>query len=367
MQVRNMQQNSLKMARALALGFVLSGLSVSSLYAWPDEKPRENQAAADLERILDKLPPEARERIKTEIRKAREQAERAQAELGNEARRVREEAERAGDEAREAVNRARAEAERQINRVREEMAQKEREVANRREQANSRAEAARRENAGPRDGERRVEERREVRVEVLKDGDKEPQVKITENGRPVDPDKAKSMIATIVPGQPLDLSKLPPEKREVIERARRDLKEAQERLKIAAEKLAKAEGREPGQAGVMMFRVDGPGGMKMMEGSPNIQLRMVPGDRLPNMPLPPGLGAMGGRLPGQPIVPVPGMAIPGPGPEIERRLSKTEKALDDILAELKKLQSKPDDDDDDEKEEKKEDKRETKRDTKPKK
>jgi uncharacterized membrane protein YgaE (UPF0421/DUF939 family) len=61
------------------------------------------------------------------------------------------------------------------------------------------------------------------------------------------------------------------------------------------------------------------------------------------------------------------MAIPGPGPEIERRLSKTEKALDDILAELKKLQSKPDDDDDDEKEEKKEDKRETKRDTKPKK
>ena len=388
-----MQRTIMNFSRAVALGLMLTSLSGSSVWAFPDEKPRgdrpagEARAADELERILSKLPPEARERITAEIRRAREQAEKARAEIGNEARRLKEQAEiearrmkeqieraraevmekaeRAAAQAKEEAMRARAEAEKQVNRMREEASQRERAAASRRE------EAAKREEASRRDGERRVEEHREVRVEVRKDGDKEPQVTIIENGRQVDPAKAREMIAKVVPGGPVDLSKLPPEKREVIERARRDMKEAEERLKVAAEKLAKAEGRENGGAGVMMFRVEGPGGLKM-EGQPNIQLRMVPGDRIPNIPLPPGVGAMGGRLPAQPIMPMPGMAMPpGNGPELERRVSKAEKALDEILAELKKLQSKEkedeDDDDDDDDDDKKEKKREEKRESKPKK
>ncbi len=389
------------------VGLLLAGLTGGSVMAWPDDKPRgdrpeteKNRAAEELERILDKLPPEARERITAEIRRAREQAEKARAEIGNEARRIKEQAEiearrmkeqieraraelmekaeRAAAQAKEEAIRARAEAELQVNRMREEVSQRERAAANRRE------EAAKREEAPRRDGERRVEERREVRVEVRKDGDKEPQVTILDNGRQVDPGKAKDIIAKVVPGEPLDLSKLPPEKREVIERARRDMKEAQERLKVAAEKLAKAEGRENTNVGVMMFKMEGPGGVKL-EGQPNIQLRMVPGDRLPNIPLPPGAGAMmggrlpniplppgagamGGRMPAQPNIPVPGMAMPpGAGPELERRVSKAEKALDEILAELKKLQSREEDDDDDDDDDKKKEKREEKRESKPKK
>lgn len=381
-----MNKPILNFRRALALGLMLTSLSSSSVWAFPDEKPKgdrpggeSNRATEELERLLSKLPPETRERINTEIRRAREQAERARAEIGNEARRLKEQAEiearrmkeqverarveimekaeRAAAQAKAEAQRARAEAELQVNRMREEVGQRERAAANRRE------EAAKREEAPRRDGDRRVEERREVRVEVRKDGDKEPQVKITENGRPVEGDKARAMIAKVVPGGPVDLSKLPPEKREIIERARRDMKEAEERLKVAAEKLAKAEGRENGGAGVMMFRVEGPGGLKM-EGQPNIQLRMVPGDRIPNIPLPPG-AMMGGRLPAQPIMPMP----PGAGPELERRVSKAEKALDEILAELKKLQNKEkeeDDDDDDDEDEKKE-KKQVKRESKPKK
>ena len=190
-----------------------------------------------------------------------------------------------------------------------------------------------------------------MRVEVRKEGDGEPQVQIFENGKPVQGFGLQSQPGVkfdvqMHPNHPheMDLSKLPPEKREVIEKARKEFKDAEAKLKAAAEKLAKAEGRD--HSNVVILRADGPGAAGMAhgqvfvipaDGQPPIHMR-EPGLRLPNIPLPPGVG-LSDRMP----------RPPGAGrgnPDLEKRVSKAEKALDDILEELKKLRDDDDDDDD---------------------
>lgn len=295
---------------------VLTGLTTGSVFAYQGDsgKPSDRN---DLGAILDKLPPETRDRIRQEIERIREDANRMKREALEQSERIQAEA---GEKARA----LRREAEAQLERMRRQKDQPKDES---------------------RPDEPKVSVSREVRVEVRKDGDSKPQIQIFKDGKPVSAGEFQVDIKDNLAGhdaQHLDLSKLPPEKREVIEKARAELKEAEARLRKAAENLAKAEGREKGS--VMIFRADGPGAVIMgkpgAEGMPEIQLRGIPGDRLPRMPLPPG--AMRDRLPRPPVPPAG-----APGPELEKRVSKAEKALDEILNELKKLREESDDDDDD--------------------
>lgn len=296
---------------------VLTGLTTGSVLGYQRDsgKPSDRN---DLGAILEKLPPETRDRIRQEFERIREDANRMRREALEQGKRIQAEA---SEKARELQR----EAEVQLERMRRQTDQPKVES---------------------RPDEPQVSVSREVRVEVRKDGDNKPQIQIFKDGKPVSAGEFQFEVKADHAGhdaQHLDLSKLPPEKREVIEKARAELKEAEARLRKAAENLAKAEGREKGN--VMIFRADGPGALIMgkpgAEGLPEIQLRGIPGDRLPRMPLPPG--AMRDRLPRPPVPPAD-----APGPELEKRVSKAEKALDEILNELKKLRDESDDDDDEE-------------------
>jgi gas vesicle protein len=326
-------------ARASVAGLMLVSMTTGAAFGYPEDKDKPK---SDLTSVLEKVPPEVREKIKAEMDKIRAEAEKVR----NQAMEIQKDARIKGERIqRDAMQRAeeiQRDAKVQIERVQNEVR---RAMEARDKQAHH--------NHGP-DGGQRNEVRREMRVEVRKEGDGEPQVQIFENGKPVQ--------GNVVQGQPgmkldvqmhpnhppeMDLSKLPPEKREVIEKARKEFKDAEGKLKAAAEKLAKAEGRD--HSNVVILRADGPGSAGMMahgqvfvipaDGQPPIDMR-GPGLRLPNIPLPPGVG-LSDRMPRPPAA--------GPGnPELEKRVSKAEKALDDILDELKKLRDDDDDDDEDE-------------------
>lgn len=327
-------------ARASVAGLMLVSMTTNAAFGYPDDKDKPK---SDLNSVLEKVPPDVRAKIKAEMEKIRSEAEKVR----NQAMEIQKDARIQGERIqRESMHRAeeiQRDAKQQIERVQNEV---------------RRAMEARERDHQGHDRPAQSEVRREMRVEVRKEGDGEPRVQIFENGKPVQGDVAHGRPATRVDVQmhpqpsEMDLSKLPPEKREVIEKARKEFKEAESKLKAAAEKLAKAEGRE--HSNVVILRTDGPGKMGMgpgqvfvmPEGQPPIGFGGGPGLRLPNMPLPPGVG-LGGRMPRTPAA----LAAPG-NPELEKRVSKAEKALDDILDELKKLRDHATDDDDDDDDEK---------------
>ena len=281
---------------------VLTGLMAGPVFAYQGDsgKPSDRN---DLGAILEKLPPETRDRIRQEFERIREDANRMRREALEQGERVKAEA---GDKARQ----LRREAEAQLERMRDELNQQ-REFA----EANRQKDQPKVER---RPDEPQVSVSREVRVEVRKDGDSKPQIQIFKDGKPVSAGEFQFEVNADHlnhDAQQMDLSKLPPEKREVIEKARAELKEAEARLRKAAENLAKAEGREKGS--VMIFRADGPAGAVFMgkpgaDGMPEIQLRGIPGDRLPRMVLPPR--AMGDRMPRPPVG--------TPGPELKNEFPK---------------------------------------------
>lgn len=308
-------------------------MATANVYSQGEEgsKPAKAPERSDIGALLEKVPPELRERMTQELDRVRAEAERIR-------RESMEKGERIQAEAAERARQIRRDAEAQLERVRDE-------INRTREAAEARRE---RENHGE-----KVESprnpttfSREVRVEVRKENGGKPEVKVFENGKPL-PSDAPITVHVVPEGEKSgigpDLSGLPAEKRALIEKARDEFKKAQENLKKAAENLAKAEGRE--KANIMIFKADGPGAVFMAkpdaEGLPQIQLRGIPADRLPHLPLPPG--ARGDRMP---LPPIP----PRGGVELEKRVSKAEKALDDILLELKKIRQEADEDDDDEKE-----------------
>ncbi|MFM1801439.1 MAG: hypothetical protein RJA81_791 [Planctomycetota bacterium] len=305
-------------------------MATANVYSQSEEgsKPAKAPERSDIGALLEKVPPELRERMTQELERVRAEAERIR-------RESMEKGERIQAEATERARQIRRDAEAQLERVRDE-------INRTREAAEARRE---RENHGE-----KVETprnpttfSREVRVEVRKENGGKPEVKVFENGKPL-PSDAPITVHVVPEGEKSgigpDLSKLPAEKRALIEKARDEFKKAQENLKKAAENLAKAEGRE--KANIMIFRADGPGAVFMAkpgaEGVPQIQLRGIPADRLPHLPLPPG--ARGDRIPLPPVPPVRGV-------ELEKRVSKAEKALDEILLELKKIREEADEDDDD--------------------
>ena len=326
-------------ARASVAGLMLVSMTTEAAFGYPDDKDKPK---SDLTSVLEKVPPEVREKIKAEMDKIRAEAEKVR----NQAMEIQKDARIKGERIqRDAMQRAeeiQRDAKVQIERVQNEV---KRAMEARDKQADR--------NQDRPDGGQRNEVRREMRVEVRKEGDGEPQVQIFENGKPVQGFGLQSQPGVkfdvqMHPNHPheMDLSKLPPEKREVIEKARKEFKDAEAKLKAAAEKLAKAEGRD--HSNVVILRADGPGAAGMAhgqvfvipaDGQPPINMR-EPGLRLPNIPLPPGVG-LSDRMP----------RPPGAGrgnPDLEKRVSKAEKALDDILEELKKLRDDEDDDDDDE-------------------
>lgn len=369
--------------RALAAGTMIFGIGLSGAVAFPDDKPKEQ--GADLASILEKLPPEVRERLIAEIDRVRAEAEKLKVEalergeqLKAEATKRIEEMKRDAQERMERVEvelRRKAETAETSAREQIEKARAQAEVARQRAMQaadKARAEAAKEHGRHHGEGEHVekkgvTEERRvivsgvpivdgkkadvkEMRVEVTRqDGQEKPVVRIFKDGKEVKADELPEGF--VFEGLPkmdvlreVNLEKLEPEKRAEIEKARGEMKEAQERLRIAAEKLAKIQGSKPGN--VMVFRADGKG---------PINLRPFMGDRVPGVPLPPGAIGRGDRLPKPPIMPVPPQ--PPAAPELEKRMSKAEKALDEILLELKKIQEnleeEDDDDDDDEKEDRK--------------
>ena len=328
-------------ARASVAGLMLVSMTTEAAFGYPDDKDKPK---SDLTSVLEKVPPEVREKIKAEMDKIRAEAEKVR----NQAMEIQKDARIKGERIqRDAMQRAeeiQRDAKQQIERVQNEV----RRAMEARERDQDHENHADRRDGRP----QRNEVRREMRVEVRKEGDGEPQVQIFENGKTVQGFGLQSQPdvkfdVQMHPNHPpeMDLSKLPPEKREVIEKARKEFKEAEGKLKAAAEKLAKAEGRD--HSNVVILRTDGPGAAGVAhgqvfvmpaDGQPHMDFRGGPGLRLPNIPLPPGVG-LGDRMP-RPPVPASG------NPELEKRVSKAEKALDDILDELKKLREDEDEDED---------------------
>lgn len=316
-------------------GLLLAALTASPALAWPDEaekpsdKPSDKSAEKkDLGAILEKLPPEIRERVKAELERVREETNQIRREAA-------ERGERLLDEATAKANELRRSAEKELDQLIRQQAE-----------AQEKARAGKPELPPvPSKPKEAGKERHEVRVEVRKEGDAKPEVHVFRDGQPVSP-LIYGIGASEFPANGMlygyvDLSKFPPEKRAEIEKARAEFKRAEAHLREAAANLAKAEGRVRSRT-----TTDSAGGLGL--GYPPIPpMGVIPGDRLPNIQLPPG--AMGDRLP------LPPIQRQGPGPELENRVSKAEKALDDILGELKKLREKSedDDDDDDDKKEKK--------------
>ena len=329
-----------RMAGTVMAGLMLAGIATGPIFGYPDDKPKD-KPKTDVSSVLEKLPPDVREKIKAEMDRIRSESEKLRAQVIDIQQDARLHAERVQKETMARVEEiqqgAKRNEERMQNEMRRQLESREREQnqdrAREREKNQDRERQAQRSPARP-DAEARQEVRREVRVEVRKEGDSEPKVQIFENGKPVAPDQMRGRVGMNLNFQAkppeLDLSKLPPEKRQVIEKARKEFKEAEVKFRESAERLAKAEGRDqpggfpvmPGMANGQIFVMPNAG----PNGQPNMQLRAFPGGRLPGMPLPPGAGR-GDRLPRQPMV----------APELEKRVSKAEKALDDILNELKRI------------------------------
>lgn len=378
--------------RALTAGAMIFGVGLSGAMAFPDDKPKEQ--ASDLASILEKLPPDVRERLIAEIDRVRAEAEKLKVEaiergekLKIEATKRLEEMKRDAQERMERVEvelRRKAETAESNAREQIEKARAQAEVARQRAlmaAEKGRAEAAKEHDKHHGEGDRvekksvteersvivsgvplgdgKKSEIKEMRVEVTrKDGQEKPVVRIFKDGKEVKSDELpEGFVFEGLPKldvlQEVNLEKLEPEKRAEIERARGELKSAQERLRVAAEKLAKIQGGTRGN--IMVFRADGKEAMN---------LRSFMGDRLPGVPLPPGAMGRGDRLPKPPIMPVPPQ--PPAAPELEKRMSKAEKALDEILLELKKIQEnleeEEEDDDDDDEDEEKEDRKKPKKD-----
>ncbi len=319
-----------RMAGTVMAGLMLAGIATGPIFGYPDDKPKD-KPKTDVSSVLEKLPPDVREKIKAEMDRIRSESEKLRAQVMDIQKDARLHAERFQKETMARVEEIQQGAKRNEERMQNEMR---RQLESReREQNQDRERQAQRSSARP-DAEARQEVRREVRVEVRKEGDSEPKVQIFENGKPVAPDQMRGRVGMNLDIQAkppeLDLSKLPPEKRQVIEKTRKEFKEAEVKFRESAERLAKAEGRDqpggfsvmPGMANGQIFVMPNAG----PNGQPNMQLRAFPGGRLPGMPLPPGAGR-GDRLPRQPMV----------APELEKRVSKAEKALDEILNELKRI------------------------------
>lgn len=373
---------------ALAAGAMIFGLGVSGAMAFPDDKAKEQ--GGDLSAILEKLPPDIREKLLVEIERLREEAEKLKAESLERAERLKSDAARKIEEMkrdaqerleqvevqlRSKADSAEAAAREQILKARAQAEQARAQAQEAAAKARAQAEKLHAEHAGDHhaagdhvDKKSMTEERtvivrgvpggdgknaevQEMRVEVVKeDGKEKPVVRIFKNGKEVKADQMPGFVFEEMPKvdvlrEAANLEKLPPEKRAEIEKARDELKMAQEKLRIAAEKLAKIQGGKQGN--VMIFRGQ--------PGEP-IEVRPFMGDRVPGVPLPPGAVGRADRLPRPPLPPM--APQPPASPELEKRISKAEKALDDILLELKKLQETrkdgeeddDDDDDDDEKE-----------------
>lgn len=330
-----------RQARTALAGLVMAGMTSGVAFGYPDEREKPKN---DLGAVLENVPPEIRQKLKAEIEKVRAEAEKVRNEAMEAQKAARTRMEQMEREIRGQAERVQRDAKQQIERiqndVRRQMEARERERYADREAQAKKAHG----DVEP----QRNEVRREMRVEVRKDGDGEPKVQIFENGKPVDPNtvdvRGRMNGLAFVPE--MDLSKLPPEKREAIEKARKEFKEAQVRMKEAAEKLAKTEGREQRNV-IIMTDVTAHGDVGHI--LPQIQVQGVPiqpgammrGDRLPGMPIPPGVVVQGDRLPRPPLPPI--------NPELEKRVSKAEKALDDILNELKKLREEEEDEDEAEK------------------
>ena len=326
-----------KQTRTAMAGLVMAGMTSGVAFGYPDvkEKPK-----GDLGAVLEKVPPEVREKLKAEFEKIRAEAEKVRAEAMEAQKQARARIENLEREAKTQVERVQRDAKEQVERVHNEV-RRQMEAMQRDRNAARVVEGQKLAEVKEGDGRPRQEIRREMRVEVRKEGDGEPKVQIFENGKPVDPAtvdiRGRSNLLPLLPE--VDLSKLPPEKRQAIEKARKEFKEAEVRFREASEKLAKTEGGN--QPKVMVF-TDVTSGTAVLQGQPHIEVRAIPlGDRLPGMPLPPGAVVRGDRLPAAPVPPA--------NPELERRVSKAEKALDDILNELKKLREEEEDEDEDEK------------------
>ncbi|MBI1321980.1 hypothetical protein GC170_02165 [bacterium] len=379
--------------RALAAGAMIFGLGVSGAMAFPDDKAKEQ--GGDLSAILEKLPPEVREKLLAEIERLRDEAEKLKVDSLERAERLKsdaakkiEEMKRDAQERLEQVEvqlRSKAESAEAIAKEQILKARAQAELARSQAQeaaAKARAEAEKlhADHAGKHHAEgdhvakKSVTEERtvivrgvpsgdgkngevqEMRVEIVKeDGQDKPVVRIFKDGKEVKADQLpgglvieEEMPKVDVLREAANLEKLPPEKRAELEKAREELKTAQEKLRIAAEKLAKLQGGKQGN--VMIFR-----------GQPGVPVEIRPfmGDRVPGVPLPPGAVGRADRLPRPPLPPM--VPQPPASPELEKRISKAEQALDDILLELKKLQdNKKDGEDDDDDEEEKEEKGEKK-------
>lgn len=351
-------------AKTLGLAAVIMtlGIAMPAVMAFPDDKPK--QEGGDLAAILEKLPPDVRDRLIKEIDRVRVEAERLKAEAMERGEQLRiEAAKRIEDVKRDAQER--------LERVEVELRRKaesaERTAREQLDKARDQAEAARvkareadesaRREARPEgrdrrsgaEGDRDRAESRQMRVEVRSEnGEENAVVRIFQDGKEIKPDGNSAMVFEAMPKVGLmpgvDLEKLPPEKRAEFEKARDELKLAQEKLRIAMEKMAKLQGGK--QENVMIYR---------FEGKEPVMIRPPMGDRLPGLPLPPGPAGRADRLPRQSIMPNPPIQPPAP-PELERRISKAEKALDDILIELKKLQKNREEEDDDDDEEENKDK-----------
>lgn len=383
-------------ACTLTAGAMIFGLGMSGAVAYPDDKAKEQ--GGDLSAILEKLPPDIREKLIVEIDRLRVEAERLKAESLERAERLkvdaakkieemkrdaqerleqievqlRSKAESAEAMAREQILKARAQAELAKAQA-QEAAAKARAQAEKHHAEHQGDHHADHHAEGDHHAKKSVtEERRvivrevpggegkngevqEMRVEVVKeDGQEKPVVRIFKDGKEIKADQLPGglVIEDDLPKvdvlrEAANLDKLPPEKRAEIEKAREELKMAQEKLRIAVEKLAKLQGGRQGN--VMIFRGQA--------GGP-IEVRPFMGDRLPGVPLPPGAVGRADRLPRPPLPPM--MPQPPASPELENRISKAEKALDDILLELKKLQENKKDDDEDDDDDEKEEKAEKK-------
>lgn len=343
-----------KNARTTLAGLMMAGMASGVSQAYPEggDKPKN-----DLGAMLEKVPPEVREKVKAEFERIRAEAEKVQHQAMEAQKQARQhleqfekdakaQAERIQRNAKAEVERIQRDAREQIERVQNEV-RRAMEAREREHNAGRPVESQKLADFEKGEGRQRQEVRREMRVEVRKEGDGEPQVRVFENGKPLPPDAAHGRVNMQFKAPEIDLSKLPPEKREAIEKARKEFKEAEARFDEANKKLAKAEGREPraivigeGQfIGKPVEIINIPG----HDGQARIEVRgFAVGDRLPGMPLPPGAVVRGDRLPRPPVPP----AAPA-NPELEKRVSKAEKALDDILNELKKLREEEGDEDDD--------------------
>jgi hypothetical protein len=332
-----------KTKRVLMSGAMVLGLSAATASAFPDEKEQDRDRSSDLGAVLEKLPPEVREKLIVEIERLKIEAERLKKEAMAKGEEIKRDAMKVVEEvkrdAQVRMERAEAEVRRQmesVERTRRESA----EARHHAEHAHEEGDHAAHAEAKDKDKKARTTERR-VHVDVRKEGEGKAVMRVFEDGKEVTVKEipadmfieGSQKIALL---REMDLSKLPPEKRAAIEKARAELKEAEARMRAAAETLAKAEGRERSE--VMIFR-----GQNM----PSMDLRSFTGDRVPGVPLPPGAGRAD-RMPRPPVPPIPPQ--PPATPELEKRVSKAEKALDEILSELQKLRElgeKDDDDDDD--------------------